>query len=204
NLDDFIDTTSTHITEFLFSGSSYSLTLIGRDDDFLDSLRMEAFGEQFILENSPATFSYGPNGLGNQIAGIMNWYPIPDHVRSERYIGTFRLDDYIFATDVSMLFYVRAGVGIDGNNNVVNKESYLNVNPNPSSGTFLIRLEMDKPGKGDISIYNSKGQAVFQLEKELHAGINSFLIDRQFDKGQYWVETITAQGKAVKPLLIIR
>ncbi len=178
-------------------GQEYTLSLIGEDPDAADNLNMDASGEPFILDNSPAEFSYAPTGVGNSIEGSFVWTPAEEHRRDEDYITVFRLDDGLFATDLAILFRVGDATGLF--NNPV-PELGATLFPNPASGPVVVRLDLDAADQVAIRVYGMDGRMTLDYgTRNLGAGTHDLVLPAQ-TTGQHYVVVEGRNGRRVLPL----
>lgn len=192
-------TVNSYLYDYAIEGSWYSLTVTGADENLGDSLRMQALGEAFNLENSPASFGALRNGVDNQVDGTMNWFALEEHVRDEGYVCTFRVDDYLFANDANVTVYAVMGLGAEDEREDTEQ---LVIHPNPAKEAFFIRIETAYQSEALINIFSLSGQQVFQFEKAIQPGINSILVNRRLPAGMYQVEVQTEYRHFTKPLVI--
>ncbi len=169
----------------VYAGMAYTLHLPASDPDSADVLSMSAVGEPFLLDRAPAAFSYVPTGMGNAIEGSFTWTPDSVHARPEPYSVAFRLDDGLFAIDLTVLFEVQERVEVASAVATVAEDMALQAIPNPSSGPVRLRVTLPEVQGLFLRVFRTDGRLV-QEEVLMAAqpGVHDLLLP-QLSPGAY-------------------
>ena len=179
-------------------GTHYQLHLLGNDQNPNDILSMQAFGEVFDLNISPAAFNYNYTGNANEIQGNFSWIPDASHVRSQPYITVFRTSDNVFYYDNTIQFEVTLG-SVD-----INEEQIFisNLYPNPSDGKFLFSMNLKTSKKLNIKLINMLGVEVYNNSLNLSSG--NHLIQNKFDlQTGYYILSICDENNVINTTKIL-
>ena len=179
-------------------GTHYQLHLLGNDQNPNDILSMQAFGEVFDLNTSPAAFNYNYTGNGNEIQGNFSWIPDASHVRSQPYITVFRTSDNVFYYDNTIQFEVTLA-SVDINEEQI---SISNLYPNPSDGKFLFSMNLKTSKKLNIKLINMLGVEVYNNSLNLSSG--NHLIQNKFDlETGYYILSICDENNVINTTKIL-
>jgi hypothetical protein len=120
----------------LIQNSSFSLSVSGYSPSG-DTLYADAFGEPFFTNPNPAQWTCSGSGINDSIQGSILWAPSSAQTRSTPYILALRLTDGFLSQDLSIIFQVSSGIGIEEES--LNYLTYPNpaltsvtISPNPS------------------------------------------------------------------------
>jgi len=171
-------------------GQPLSFQIEGTDQDN-GTLQMEANGEVFHLQNSPATFSTVV--FGNQIIGNLSWTPPANFDRDM--IVAIRLRDGYFTKDYTLMLKKASTTGVSTIPAALNS---ISVYPNPAHNELKVAMELNKDINGDISIFNTIGQKVKTMYNgKMMKGTHMVSDDISLAPGTYFV-VVRDNGKAVK------
>ena len=120
----------------LIQNSSFSLSVSGYSPSG-DTLYADAFGEPFFTNPNPAQWTCNGSGTNDSIQGNILWAPSSAQTRSTPYILALRLTDGFLSQDLSIIFQVSSGIGLEEES--LNYLTYPNpaltsvtISPNPS------------------------------------------------------------------------
>jgi hypothetical protein len=120
----------------LIQNSSFSLSVSGYSPSG-DTLFADAFGEPFFTNPNPAQWTCSGSGTNDSIQGSILWAPSSAQTRSTPYILALRLTDGFLSQDLSIIFQVSSGIGLEEES--LNYLTYPNpaltsvtISPNPS------------------------------------------------------------------------
>ncbi len=130
----------------LIQNSSFKLDVSGYSPS-QSILYADAFGEPFFTSPNPAVWSVTGSGVNDTIEGSISWAPSSAQTRSTPYILALRLADGYLAQDLSIIFQVSSGVGIE------EEQIQFITYPNPASQGISI-----SPNPNRVVIYNQLGQ----------------------------------------------
>jgi glucose/arabinose dehydrogenase len=87
--------------------------------------------------------------------------------------------------------------------NTISSSGSMKLYPNPANGFANLEFNLANECKATLSVFNSIGSEIFKEEKELPAGINTWLLPaKDLAKGFYFVRLNTSQGSFVKRFVI--
>lgn len=172
----------------LTPGSAFSLTVTSTELDN-NPVTMDVNGEPFLLNNNPAMATIS-NGSG-QASATINWTPDASQLRAKPYIFSIRNTElfgaYSFSLDIT--FNLHVGSGTTGIKEDSHTDAFVNVYPNPNTGTCYLEVNALNAGKVNIRVTNVAGQLVKQLsDVQVQSGKNLVrLSTSQFIAGQYFI-----------------
>ena len=143
-----------------------------------------AFGEPFLLNQSPALFTTQTVN-GTDKIGTFNWTPDMTHARNNPYIVVFRTRDHIFSFDETVLFNVGAfTTGIDDNDPAVIGSTY----PNPATNVVFVPLTLKESANVSLSLYSINGSKISSFNfGQLPAGEHLKKLDLNVSSGTYFI-----------------
>jgi hypothetical protein len=160
----------------LVQNSSFKLDVSGYSPS-QSILYADAFGEPFFTSPNPAVWSVTGSGINDSIDGSISWAPSSAQTRSTPYIMALRLADGYLAQDLSIIFQVSSGVGIEED-----KIQFITY-PNPASQGISI-----SPNPNRVVIYNQLGQ-----QWELNSNGDKWDIS-ELPKGTYFLRAADTSG----------
>lgn len=160
----------------LIQNSSFSLSVSGYSPSG-STLYADAFGEPFFTTPNPAQWTCSGSGSNDSIQGTILWAPSSAQTRSTPYILALRLTDGYLAQDLSIIFQVSSGIGLEEET-----VQYLTY-PNPATESITIT-----PAPSKAMIFNMSGE-----QWELHQQNDGWDIS-QLPPGAYILRAFNENG----------
>ena len=160
----------------LIQNSSFSLSVSGYSPSG-STLYADAFGEPFFTSPNPAQWTCSGSGSNDSIQGTIQWAPSSAQTRSTPYILALRLTDGYLAQDLSIIFQVSSGIGLEEET-----VQYLTY-PNPATESITIT-----PVPSKTMIFNMSGE-----QWELHQQNDGWDIS-QLPPGAYILRAYNRNG----------
>ena len=183
----------------LASGNTFSVTLHGEDPDLNDQVWMDAYGEPFFLSTDPATFHTSGALQTNTINGIFQWTPSSAHVRSNDYVVVFRIGDFQFIYDETVLIKVGLGTGV----NQITSDDFGNVFPNPADRNVFVPVNLAAKAQISLKIYDILGKRVAGFDPaQYDKGTHLIGFNLDLNAGQYFM-VIESNDKVVSTQKLI-
>ncbi len=182
-------------------GEAYALRLLVDDPDNGNLPNLNAFGEVFDLEESPAQFETYPVFFGKALEGVLEWSPLPFHQRSNPYITVFRLDDGVYANDLTIrLRVVEPTVSIPALTGDLDAQVF----PNPGFGRSVLRLDLRSAQTVAIRLLTRDGrlEADYGVQ-DMGRGVNDFVLP-VLEAGMYYIEVKGQDGRHVLPFVSLQ
>lgn len=84
------------------------------------------------------------------------------------------------------------------------QDQFLTVSPNPVKEHFRLSFSVTKPSVAEISIINSTGAVVYQINEQAETGLNEWLINRavNWSSGQYIIQVKLADEVFRKRIIV--
>tara|TARA_B110000114_G_scaffold153512_1_gene165823 strand:- start:696 stop:2054 length:1359 start_codon:yes stop_codon:yes gene_type:complete len=163
----------------LIQNSSFSMSVSGYSPNG-STLYADAFGEPFFTAPNPAQWTCIGSSSNDTIQGTILWAPSSAQSRSTPYILALRLTDGFLAQDLSIIFQVSTGIGLEEN-----KLQYVSF-PNPASEGITITPSPDR-----AFLYNTNGQQWELLQ------INNRWDISHLTPGSYVLRAFSRNGETV-------
>ena len=125
--------------------SSYQLNVMGYNPSGAP-LYMQAYGEPFFTQPTPAVFTMQGQGINDTVLGHISWSPTAAQVRQTPYILVIRISDGYLTQDLSLVVTVSATVGED-----VFDSKPFRLFPNPASSYIQLPAEVENATVMDAS-----------------------------------------------------
>ena len=170
-------------TALLPPGNMFSVTLQGTDTDLSDVLTIDAYGEPFILNSNPATFTSTSSSNGT-VSGVFQWTPDASQARPQPYIVVFRINDGTWTYDETVLVNVGSAVSV----NETEVSPVGPVYPNPVSNRVFVPLELSETTNVAVNIYDLAGKKVLSFtENRYNRGTHLIGLNLDLGNGQYLI-----------------
>lgn len=169
--------------------TSYSVALIAEDLEG-DPVEFLAFGEPFILNNNPASFSSVPYNVTDRM-GTFSWMPNANQARINPYLMVLRVKDRHYSFDETVMINVGNFTSVqefEGN-------SLGQLYPNPSNGLITIPIQLNTESEVQLQISDMKGAVVKNIHLgKMSAGMHIRLMHLNIDAGTYSISLFKDQN----------
>ena len=162
------------------AGQNFELRLLANDPDPNDSVFFEAYGEPFLLANSPLFFQESTANV-NEIEAVLTWEPTSSEVRSDPYLVVLRLMDNVYMFDETIFIQVNGPVNVEKHD----AKNIGSVFPNPVNNIIHIPVNLNNSGDVSVKIYDLYGKLVLEREDYFSEGDHMILIPAELSNGQY-------------------
>ena len=144
-----------------------------------NSLDLQAFGEPFVLDANPATYSKIVNP--NLVEGTIDWTPTLAEARTRPYIISFKASESVSSVEQTVIIYVGSFTNTKGIEVVYKDLIY----PNPSSGDLYIELDLEREEMMSFELIDLNGKLIWSKKYSLNSGISRLDFGVEVNSGTY-------------------
>ena len=124
-------------------------------------------------------------------------YKITYYVKVIDYAKNIALSD-------TMSFSTRVTAINTPDNRIPRRFEIVQLWPNPTNGSFMLRVAIPKPSEVNITIYNILGQRVWQNQRKVNPGYHTIQIPADFTSGHYFIQVQSKMGRDVIRGIVVK
>ena len=174
------------------------LTVIDSSSFFI---AFDGIGEIFDDSLNPMTYSIISSNNPYEKQFNLSWTPNNSDEREEPYIITTRFFNGTFSMDYTFFVYVNGdNTGISERNPSHSLKSF----PNPTSGSFVSEITLQKSQNIEYFISNKEGKVVYRENIFMQSGNNKVPFDINLPSGLYFISMKLENGQVFSDKILFK